>query len=136
MLIISDYLDNSHDHYKTTQYNQNIEDAEDNIRKIEADKATAMCKIDDDFETFLNKLSSINYTDPKWFTTSPPTLKVNPKPSAIFVDYNETDYVTYEKIENINDRTPTVIGGNVGENPSTNFRTTNYIKRSIYVLRT
>jgi hypothetical protein len=43
--------------------------------------------------------------------------------------------VTYEKIENINDRTPTEIGKNRGINPRTNFETPQNTKRSIYILR-
>jgi len=135
MRIISDYLDDSQDHYKIDIYDDEIEDANDRKKTLINNKAITIGNINSYIDKFLIKLSSIDYTDPKWFTTTPPTLKVNPKPSDIFKNYNETDYVTYEKIENINDRTPTVTVGDVGRNPSTNFKTINYMKRSIYVLR-
>ena len=135
MSIISDYLDESHDHYKIDIYEGEIEAAGNRKKTLIDNKAITIGNINSYIDEFLIKLSSIDYTDPKWFTTTPPTLKVNPKPSDIFKNYNETDYVTYEKIENINDRTPTVTLGDVGRNPSTNFKTINYMKRSIYVLR-
>ena len=135
MRIISNYLDNSHDHYKTKQYTRIIEDTNHEISIKNAQKAVEIQKINDDFDKFLEELSSINYNDPKWFNYSPPTLKKNPSPSNIFKGYNEIDYVTYEKIENINDRTPTEIGKNRGINPRTNFETPQNTKRSIYILR-
>ena len=134
MKIISNYLI-SLDHYKTKQYTRIIEDTNHQISIKNAQKAVEIQKINDDFDKFLEELSSINYNDPKWFNYSPPTLKKNPSPSNIFKGYNEIDYVTYEKIENINDRTPTEIGKNRGINPRTNFETPQNTKRSIYILR-
>jgi len=134
MKIISNYLI-SLDHYKTKQYTNIIEKANADIAKKNGEKAVEIQKINNDFNKFLEELSSINYNDPKWFNYSPPTLKKNPSPINIFKGYNEIDYVTYEKIEDIKDRTPTEIGDNRGINPRTNFATPQNTKRSIYILR-
>jgi hypothetical protein len=70
------------------------------------------------------------------FNTASPTLKQNVSPSSIFTGYNDVNYITYEKIKDTTDNTPTIIVGNVGANFTTNFQSNNTIdKATIYVLR-
>jgi len=83
-----------------------------------------------DFSGFTNTTDNI-----KWFNTTPPTLKNNILPSSIFNLYDETNYITYEKIPDVYHRTPTIVG-NVGADFTTNFQTNNTVNTAaIYVLR-
>jgi len=134
MKIISNYLDDTQDFYRTDEYNTIIEDKNSEITALNSSRTASLDLLDVRFTDVIYTLDNINYSDPKLFNSKPPTLKINPKPSDIFSNFSEIDYITYEKIEDINDRTPTIIG-DIGSNPTTNFKTPNYSKRSIYVLR-
>jgi len=137
---IANYLNTKTDHFKTDEYTGIIEKTNLEISTRGIKEREEIRILEAEFKTFENGLTSADYSKSniegkKWFNTIPPTLKKHPKPKDIFVGYNEVDYVTYEKIEDPKNRTPMVIGGNIGKNPSTNFRTPSFSKRSIYVLR-
>jgi len=134
MLSISNYLANTNDHWGIKNYNSEIEKANKIIRDNKKDQEDNLRRMNNEFVDYKKLLNGIDYNDTKWFKSNPATLKKNPKPSAIFSNYQESDFITYEKIEDVMKRTPT-INGTIGINPTTNFRTKTNTKRSIYILR-
>jgi hypothetical protein len=135
MQTISNYLANtSVDHWNIRKYTSIIERANKEIRDKKKSEQDNIRRVNNEFINTKRTLDRINYNDPKWFKSNPATLKKNPKPQAIFSNYQESDFITYEKIQNVMERTPTIIG-NVGLNSTTNFTSQNNSKRSIYILR-
>jgi hypothetical protein len=134
MQTISNYLTNTNDHWNIRKYTSIIERANKEIRDKKKSEQDNIRRVNNEFINTKRTLDRINYNDPKWFKSNPATLKKNPKPQAIFSNYQESDFITYEKIQNVMERTPTIIG-NVGLNSTTNFTSQNNSKRSIYILR-
>ena len=134
MQTISNYIANTNDHWKIKEYNTAIENANEAIRAKNTSAQDNIARVNNEFINHKKKLDDIDYNDTKWFKSNPATLKKNPKPFAIFSNYQESDFITYEKIQDVMDRTPRITD-NIGSNPITNFRGQNNSKRSIYILR-
>jgi hypothetical protein len=95
---------------------------------------------DEAYDSVIKSITNGNFSgihdgNNRWFNTASPTLKTNVSPSLIFENYNDVNYITYEKKEGTTNTTPS-IQGNVGADFRTNFQTNNTINTAtIYVLR-
>ena len=139
---IKSYLSNEHDYWDISKYTNLIEGHTETKRLINDKKTKRIREIDTEITRVKALFDNIDFNGfqdiaktKKWFNIPILQIKKDVNPQNIFANFNTVDYITYEKKANINERSPTIINGNVGTKITTNFQDINNLERSIYVLR-
>jgi len=137
---IKSYLSNEHDYWDINKYTNLLETHNEKKKEVNDKKKKRIREIDTEITRIKDLFNNIDFNglrdiNNKWFDKPVQKIKKDINPVNIFANFNAVDYITYEKKANINERTPTIIDGNVGSKITTNFQDINNSERSIYVLR-